>query len=148
MSMPIAASSRRVVSRARAASNRRNGPHPRVGSAPRKKFRQRDRREVLIDRGDPGVERLARGAERHRCAVEEHLAAVRPVDAGQHLDQRGLAGAVVPEHTRDLAGADGRADPVEGDHRPEVLAHVAQLQQRRGGAVLRADRAHRRAASA
>ena len=35
-----AGQARRVTARASRASNRRNGPHPRVGSAPRKKFRQ------------------------------------------------------------------------------------------------------------
>jgi hypothetical protein len=39
MSMPMASISRRVISRALSLSNRRNGPHPFVGSEPRKKLR-------------------------------------------------------------------------------------------------------------
>jgi hypothetical protein len=42
---------------AKSMSYRRSGPHPFVGSEPRKKFRQighqRDHRQVLVDGGDP-----------------------------------------------------------------------------------------------
>jgi hypothetical protein len=42
MSIPIFDSSSRVISFARFTSKRRSGPHPFVGSDPRKKFRQID----------------------------------------------------------------------------------------------------------
>jgi hypothetical protein len=109
---------------------------------------QRDRREVLVDRRDPRIERLPRRSERHRLPVEQHVAPVGAVHAGQDLDQRRLARAVVPQHAGDLTGPDRRGDAVEGDHRPVVLADVPELEQRRRLPRRMAPAGHRRAASA
>jgi hypothetical protein len=52
-----------------------------------------------------------RGAERDRLARQRDLARVRPVRAGQHLDQRRLAGAVLAEQAVHLAGRTSRSTP-------------------------------------
>ena len=66
--------------------------------------------ELLVDDGDAAVPRVRRGREDHRLAVELDRAGGGLDDAGQHLHQRRLAGAVLAEQRRHLAGAD-----VEGD---------------------------------
>jgi len=48
---------------------------------------QRNEVDFLIDRGDPGVLRFHRRAELHRLIPVAQLALVRPVHAGEHLDQ-------------------------------------------------------------
>ena len=64
-------------------------------------------------------------------------------DAGDGLDQRRLAGAVVADEGDDLAGVDVEVDVLERLHRPEALGDPAQLQEgtgagrRLGGAGLR-----------
>ncbi len=66
---------------------------------------QRNGGEVLVDRGDAEIERVARARKMHRPAVEEDLAGIGRMDAGEDLDQRRLAGAVVAEEAADLAAA-------------------------------------------
>ena len=51
----------------------------------------------------PGVERVARRVEAHRLAVEHDLALVRPVEAGEDVRERALAGAVLAEQRVHLA---------------------------------------------
>ena len=79
-----------------------------------------DQAQVLEDDRDPGVDGLARGQRRVRPARHVDLTGVGRERAAERLDQRGLAGAVVPEQGVDLAGLDGevhaaeRVDPAEG----------------------------------
>ena len=66
---------------------------------------QRDHGEVLVDRGDAAVERVARRGEPTGWPSSSDLARARRVDAREDLDQRRLAGAVVAEQAMHLAGA-------------------------------------------
>ena len=93
---------------------------------------QRHHRQVLVDRRDADVERVAGRVEADRLAVDGERPLVGRVDAGQHLDQRRLAGAVVAEEAVDLPGADLERDVLDGDDRAEVLRDVARLEQRGG----------------
>ena len=61
-------------------------------------------RQVLVDGGDPRVRRVLGRAEVHRLALPDDLAAVGLPDAGDRLDQRRLARAVVADQGGDLAG--------------------------------------------
>ena len=61
------------------------------------------------------------------------VALVGGVDAGDRLDQRRLAGAVVADQADDLAGADGEVDPVQSLDRAESLAYSLQLEERSAG---------------
>src|SRR3546814_6139313 len=64
---------------------------------------------------------IARIADVGRLAIDEDVAGIAPVGAGEDLDQRRLAGAVVAEQGDDLAGieVDRRIlhgmNPAEGD---------------------------------
>ena len=90
-------------------------------------------REILVDDLDPELGRVLRAVDRDPLAVEEDLAAVDRVDAGDALDQRRLAGAVVADERHDLAVAHLEVDVVERLHRAEVLRDAAQLERRGGG---------------
>ena len=87
-------------------------------------------REVLVDDLDAEVGRVLRAVDRDGLAVEEDLALVDRVDAGDALDQRRLAGAVVADEGHDLAGRDVEVDLVEGLDGAEALRDSAQLEDR------------------
>ena len=65
---------------------------------------------AMASRGEP---------KRDRLAVEQDLAGVGPVQPGQDVHQRALAGAVLAEQGVDLAGAQVEVDVVVGERRPE-----------------------------
>ena len=58
------------------------------------------------------------------------LPGVGGVDPRHHLDQGGLAGAVVPDQRHDLAGPHVEVDAVEGVHRAEALGHALDGEDR------------------
>src|SRR6266511_3176302 len=91
---------------------------------------QRYQRQVLVHGGDAAVQGIAGAGQPGRFPVDEQLPFVVLVHPGQHLDQGGLAGAVVPEHAGDGAGRDLRGHARQGDDVAVVLAEVADLQQR------------------
>ena len=68
-----------------------------------------EEQRLLVDRRDAEALRLGGAADGHRLAVEQDLAAVGLVDAGDDLDQRRLAGAVLAEQRMDLARIERRA---------------------------------------
>ena len=47
---------------------------------------ERDHRQVLVDRGDSGIQRVAGTGEGDRLAFDEIFAASRPVNARQRFD--------------------------------------------------------------
>ena len=55
------------------------------------------------------------------CAGDADLALVGGIDAGEHLDQRRLAGAVVAEQPEHLAGGEVDVDLLDGVHAAEGL---------------------------
>ena len=59
--------------------------------------------EFLEDRGDAARLRVARAGEMRRRAIDEDFAVVRRDDAGQHVHQRRLAGAVFAEQRMNFA---------------------------------------------
>ena len=67
---------------------------------------------------DPRVERVARRVEVHLPAVEEDLALVRPVEAGEDVRERALAGAVLAEQCVHLAGGGLEVDAARSRRRP------------------------------
>ncbi len=70
--------------------------------------------------------------QRDRLAAPADLALVGLVRAGQHLDQRRLAGAVLAEQAVHLAGADVEVDAAERPHARELLHDAAHLEQSPG----------------
>ena len=117
-------------------SSRWNGLIPFFGSAPEEEIppdaHQRDGADVLMHGRDAAAQRIARVGELGLHAVEQDGAAARLVEAGQDLDQRRLAGAVVAEQADDLAGRHRHGDVGQRLHAGETLGDVAQLDQRCG----------------
>ena len=68
----------------------------------------RHQHEVLMHHADAGADGVAGAVEAGRLAVDEDLALVRPVEAGEHVHQRRLAGAVLAQEAENLARADVR----------------------------------------
>ena len=87
-----------------------------------------DQVQLLVHGGEAGPQRGDRGRERRRLVLPRDLAAVGLVRAGQHLDQRGLAGAVLAEQAVHLAGADLEVDTVQRPHAGEDLHDPADLE--------------------
>jgi len=85
---------------------------------------QRNEVDLLVDRGDAGLLGVEWPAEAHRFAVVAHLAGVGLVHPGQHLDEGGLAGAVLAHQRVYLARGHGQADAVECPYAREALGHV------------------------
>jgi hypothetical protein len=57
---------------------------------------------------------ISRGARpSNRCVVQQHAAAMRAQHAGDHLEQRGLAGAVGADDADDLAALDGQVHALQ-----------------------------------
>src|SRR5229473_1767937 len=65
------------------------------------------------------------------AALEPHVALARREDTGEQVDQGGLAGAVGTDDRDELAFADGKADPVEGDEGPVALPEIVRLEDHR-----------------
>ena len=78
-------------------------------------------REVLVDGLDAGGLGLALRGEAQLRAVEDEAARARALLAGDDLDQRGLAGAVVAEERHHLAGGDGEVTPRSASMAPKLL---------------------------
>ena len=75
---------------------------------------------MLVDHADAGRDRIARRVEHDRSTVEQDLAAVRAVQAGEDVHERALAGAVLAEHGMDLTHAQVEGDPVVGEDTREA----------------------------
>ena len=85
----------------------------------------RDVGQLLVDEGEPAPRGVERAVEAHRLAVDDDLALVGLDDAGEDLDQRALAGAVLPEQADDRAGHDHAVGMVERDHAGVALDEAA-----------------------
>ena len=91
-----------------------------------------DQPEILVDEAQPELAELPRGQRQpYRLAVDQELAAVRIVEAGEDLDQRRLAGAVLPEEAVDLPGEQAQVDSAQRVRPAEALRELAQLEPRR-----------------
>ena len=80
-----------------------------------------DEAKMLVHHADAGVERIARRVEAHRLAVQLDSALVGPVETGEDVRERRLAGAVLAEQGVHLAGGRLEADVVVRDHAWEAL---------------------------
>ena len=89
--------------------------------------------EFLVD--DDDAERLGGAIRRQldRLAVEQDLAGGRLLEAGENLDERGLAGTVLAHERMDFAGAKIEIDAEEHLHAAEGLADSPRGQHHRAG---------------
>ena len=74
---------------------------------------------LLVDGFDAQGAGLRDGQAGDRPAVEQDLTGVRPVDAGDDLDQRRLAGSVVAEQADHLTGSQLEVDVAQDVHAAE-----------------------------
>jgi hypothetical protein len=104
---------------------------------------RRDQPEVLVHHPDPGVERVARRVELDVAAVDLDRSLVGPVEPGEDVRERRLAGAVLAQQRMHLAfgrlevGAivreDAReplGDPAHPDGRPARGGRLIELGHR------------------
>ena len=87
---------------------------------------------LLIDHADAALERLARTAEVETLVVPVNRAGVGLDDAGENLQQRRLAGAVLAHERVRFAFAHGEADAAQGPDGAERFADVTELEGRLG----------------
>ena len=85
-----------------------------------------DEREILVDDADAAVAGLAGARQPHDLAADEQLPLVGLEGAAQDLDQRRLAGAVVPDERHRLAAKDAEVDAAQRLDRAVRLAHTAR----------------------
>ncbi len=90
----------------------------------------REHQGLLVDAGDAQRLRIGRAAQLDLLAVHQQLAGVRAVEAGHHLDQGRLAGAVLAHQRVDLTRVEIERDAAERVRRAEALRHVRHGQQR------------------
>ena len=83
--------------------------------------------DVLVDGRDAEPLGIRGAVDLHRCAVEEDLAGVGLVDAGDHLDEGGLARAVLPDERVDLPVLQVEMHVVQRFHAREGLCDVRKL---------------------
>nr|WP_255272049.1 hypothetical protein [Actinomadura madurae] len=95
-STPIRPRASSAVARARRRSSRA-GPAARLAAEQQVvgDGQLRHQAQLLVDDREPAFPGVAGPGEGHRDAVEDDLAPVGPLDAGENLDQGGLAGAVL-----------------------------------------------------
>src|SRR5262249_37695069 len=91
---------------------------------------RRRHRECLVHGLDAGVAGVLRALEVHEPAVDVELAGIGHERAGEALDERRLAGAVVADDRQDLARVKVEVDAVEPDDAAERLHHAASGQHR------------------
>ena len=92
-----------------------------------------------MDDADPGGDGLARIGEADRAAIEQELARIGLVDAGQDLDQGRLARTILAQERMDRAGAQFQGDIGQGHHTRERLADAARREDGFGHAQIRPD---------
>lgn len=97
----------------------------------------RDEIHLLVDRRDSGVLGVGGSVEAGGFAVEEDGSGLGLVDAGEHLDEGGLPGAVLSDEGVDRAGPDGEAHVVQGLDGAEAPGDVVRLESRSGAGRFR-----------
>jgi hypothetical protein len=85
----------------------------------------RVRLEHHVDR--PAVRRHLR----HVLAIDHDAARARPLEPGEHAEQRGLAAARRPEQREELVRPDLEAHVVDRDHAAKALGHARDAHDRR-----------------
>jgi hypothetical protein len=92
-----------------------------------------DEREVLLHHADAARDGLARRVRFEPPAVDAHLAGVGRDDAGGHLEQRALAGAVLAHDRVQPARLERERHVVDGVHRAVTLVESFEREQRGHG---------------
>jgi len=86
----------------------------------------------LVDGGDAVHLGLGGVVHLDGAAIQQHLAAVRLVNAGHDLDEGGFSGPVFAEQRVHLAGIEREGDIIQRLGRVEPLGKPANLEHRSG----------------
>ena len=92
---------------------------------------RRNKAELLFDYRDAGCLRLSGAQQRDRRSFDQDLALIGGDDAGERLDERALAGAVMSDQGVNLASPQRERHVVERDDGPERLGDAAHFQRQR-----------------
>ena len=84
--------------------------------------------ELLVHGRDAELDRRLGGGDLDLLAEPRDLALVGTVDAGEHLDERRLARAVLAEDAVHLAGQDVEVDTAQRLHAGEGLRHARDVE--------------------
>src|SRR6185503_10704332 len=85
--------------------------------------------DVLEGAADAGGRDLVRLQAGETAVVEPEVTAIGRIDAGENIEQRGLAGTVGTDQAVDLALADGEGDIIQRLHAAEPLCNLFCNQQ-------------------
>ena len=91
---------------------------------------QFDKAKVLVDDRDPSFPRFRGAAESDRPAFDLDRTSVEAVDAAEDLDERRLAGAVLPKQRMNLARPHLEADAAQRPNAAEGLRHALDADKR------------------
>src|SRR5216683_562833 len=80
--------------------------------------------------GEPAIDDAVRLEAADRLAVEDDAAGVGGDEAGEQVEERGLAGAVGAEDAGDLAGLEREGDVLHGGEAAEALGEALDLEER------------------
>ena len=83
--------------------------------------------EVLVDHADAQLFGVLRGVDGHGLALHQDLPRVWLIDAGEHVHQRGLARAVLPQQGQYLPLAQVQVDVMVGRHAAKGLGDAPHL---------------------
>src|SRR5918996_1994453 len=89
-------------------------------------------REILEDDLDAFAPRIERARQPDITVLEDDPPRGGPVDAGDALDERRLAGAVVADERDDLAAVDAERGVLQSDDGAEILPQVLDADERHG----------------
>ena len=127
----------------------RNGPTPLRDLAAEEDVGRRGQivaeRQILVDDLDAVPARFDRPVQHELLAVHAHRAVARAEIAGDHLDQRRLAGAVVAHQADHLAGSSDSETSLTAWMAPKCFEMLVEFENRHRSSPLRgADAAIRR----
>ena len=82
---------------------------------------------VLVDHADAAREGVFGGADGDGLAVDQNLALVGEVDAGEHVHQRGFSAAVLTQQGENFPPVQLQVDAVVGHHLAEALGDAFEF---------------------
>ena len=85
--------------------------------------------DLLINRADPESLRFGGRMRINGTTFEQDCTPIATIYAGEHLDQRAFAGAVLAHQGVDFAAAQREIHTIKGAHAGKNLAHVSRLEQ-------------------
>ena len=80
-----------------------------------------------MDHADPQIKGVSGAADGHLLPIDEDLASIRIVDAGEHVHQRSFSTAVFTQERQDLPLINIEVHVLVGNDSAEFLRNIPQL---------------------